>query len=180
MINLLLFFSMPTTKKQVNVASTDDTGYTFPPPPYNLDEEKNVDTYQDDKQLRAICSEQEVVPDKAHSIAPQVLPNQDASEEESYDSMLNGQRRVGCISLFWFAVTCDILATIVALLGTMGATLKCRTNCGDLCDMCNEKSRKGLIASLVIFVILSSAIIVFKILSCCQRNKAQANRSNIN
>lgn len=171
---------MPTTKKQVDVVSTDDTNYPYPPPSYSLDEEKNADTYQDDKQLRTICSEQEAVPDKAYDIACQVPPKQDVYKEKFYDSILNGQRRVGCLSLFCFVITCDILATVVALLGTMGATLKCRTNCGDLCDMCNEKSRKGLIASLVIFVILSSVIIVFKIVSCCHRNKTQANRLNIN
>lgn len=159
---------MSTTKKQANIVLADDTDYSSSPPSYTFDEEKNVDTYQDDKQLRTICSEQEIVPDKTHSIAPHVPPKQDASN----DSMPNGRRRVGCLSLFWFAVLCDVLATFVALLGTMGATLKCRSNCGDLCDMCNDKSMKGLIASLVIFVILSFTIIVFKIASCCQRKKA--------
>ncbi|KAI8645229.1 hypothetical protein BD408DRAFT_412017 [Parasitella parasitica] len=135
-----------------------------PPPSYNLDEEKNGLTYIDNKRLQAICSEQEDL-----SAVPQVPSKK--QRNGSHESASDDQRRVGCLSLFWFAVICDIAATVVALLGTMGATLKCRSSCGDVCDGCNNKSRKGLIASLVIFVILSIFIAVFRLICyCCSRS----------
>ena len=150
-----------------------------PPPSYNFDEEKDVYSYQDDKRLRAICSDSDL---HENGNAPQSLaPNQAIAKEEFYESKPYDQRRVGCMSLFWFAVVCDICATAVALLGTMGATLKCRAHCVENCnDICNPKSRKGLIASLVIFVILSSVILVFKLVCCCRRRdiKSQPTTSN--
>ncbi|KAL9540397.1 hypothetical protein MBANPS3_009699 [Mucor bainieri] len=135
-----------------------------PPPSYNLDEERDSFTaFEDDKRLRTICSDSDR---HQNGNGPQdPVPSQSPAvykEEEFYESKpYSRQRRVCCLSLFWFAVICDICATVVALLGTMGATLKCRAQCADNCDdICNPKSEKGLIASLVIFVILSSAILL--------------------
>ncbi|CEP17201.1 hypothetical protein [Parasitella parasitica] len=140
-----------------------DGGYSHcpPPPSYNQDQQEgDVFTYNDDKRLRMICSEQE-----DPSVAPQAP--REKQTEELHESTPYDQRRVGCLSLFWFAVICDVAATVIALLGTMGATLKCRSSCGYVCDLCNNKSRKGLIASLVIFIVLSSSIAVCRLTCCC-------------
>ncbi|KAK4511462.1 uncharacterized protein ATC70_012677 [Mucor velutinosus] len=142
------------------------------PPPYTLDEERQDHVSDDEKRLRAICPDAD---DCQNGNAPQApVPNQAVFKEEFYESRPYHQRRVCCLSLFWFAVICDICATVVALLGTMGATLQCRARCVDNCyDICNPKSEKGLIASLVIFVILSSAILVFKVSCCCRGRKTK-------
>lgn len=150
-----------------------------PPPSYSLDEEeKHGYTFEDDKRLRTICAD----PDYPHqngNVPQASAPNQAVFKEEFYESKPYHQRRVCCLSLFWFAIICDICATAVALLGTMGATLKCRAHCVDNCnDICNPKSIKGLVASLVIFVILSSVIIVFKLASCCKRRSPTSQHGN--
>ncbi|KAF1799589.1 hypothetical protein V8B55DRAFT_1539820 [Mucor lusitanicus] len=178
---------MSSTIKQTNTGSLQlqnedalSVSDLPPPPSYNFDQERNGYTFEDDKRLRTIDPDSVRHQNDNAPRAP--APNQAVFEEEFYESKPFHQRRVCCLSLFWFAVICDICATAVALLGTMGATLKCRANCVDDCNaLCNPKSVKGLVASAVIFALLSSAIIVGKLAYCCcseGRNAAKSQQQN--
>ncbi|GAN02794.1 hypothetical protein MAM1_0028d02241 [Mucor ambiguus] len=148
---------MSNTKNTLSLqAQSDDTLSVSdlpPPPSYNFDEERDGHTFDDDKRLKTICSDSDH--HQSGNVPQAPAPNQAVFNEEFYESKPFHQKRVCCLSLFWFAVVCDICATAVALLGTMGATLKCRAHCVDNCnDICNPKSEKGLIASLIGMLLL--------------------------